>query len=439
MQSMTHSRIAAIGVAALLSTSCLVAADTPTLTSTWDAATTSKNDDVTIKIAGKIQAVAFGYANGRGDVDNAKKLFSAKDGVGLEDAEITFSGTAYKHVTFGMRYDIGNSADLNNPSNPSTGTVASDKNYIKLDKWWVGLTAVPYLGEITIREVDEHMGFILSESWLEETMVHNAFYGNGFRPMVGVKWAKTISNTGIAAIDDRVKLWAATGLIANEIGATDKDWSLNASVCWDAVKQTDNTNVSLKFDYARENMATTAGEAYKATAFMYAGKTSKPVLGTFESDKADDVSIFCPAISATYRNIGVIGEYYLVDGNAHKGGKNFQISGYTLAAAVALTGENEMGCLGVKKPNKVLKGDSLLENFGAIELVARLSMLDASDTDYKGSTGLDATECQVGVNWYPTGNMLVGLMYAFNTWEANEANARTYDLSMFGLRTMVKF
>jgi hypothetical protein len=284
------------------------------------------------------------------------------------------------------------------------------------------------------------MGFILSESWLEETIVHNAFYGNGFRPMVGVKWAKTVSNTGIAEIDDRVKLWAATGLVANEIGTTNKDWSINASLCWDAVKQADNTNVSLKMDYARENKSHATGDNnYVATAFMYAGKTSRPVLGTFTSGAMEDVSIYCPAISATYRNVGVIGEYYLAEGNAETGAKNFFIHGYTLAAAIALTGENEMGCLGVKKPTKVLKGDNILENFGAVELVARLSMLDATDKDYKGVTGLEAWECQVGVNWYPTGNMLVGLMYSFNTWEANATGTPTYDLSMLGVRTMVKF
>lgn len=447
MQSIIHSRIAAIGVAALLSTSYLVAADAPfALSSTWDGGTTSKSgDDVQIKLSGKLQAAIFGY-----DVDKKLTQTHAQgkaglgfgDGVGLEDAEIHFTGSAYTHVTFGLRLDVSNSKNIN--------PAVVDKNFMKVDRWWVGLTAVPYIGEITMREIHEHAGFIVTETWIEEPVVHNFFASNGgFPTMVGVKWAQTVKNTGIPILDDRLSVWAATGLVANEIGTTNKDWSLNGSVCWQVVKENDNLNAYAKFDVSRQNMAgtTTGKETWSQKANMYAGQTSAPLMGTFTSDPADSVMSYIPSAAVTYRNIGCNAQYYLAQGDAATTGRDFTVSGWTIAAAVALTGENETNTLGIKKPKKALKGDNLLENFGALELVARVSMLDASDKDYKDKmdeshnlvAGADVTEYQVGLNWYPTGNMLVGLMYSLDQFKANATGAEEYSASMFGVRTMVKF
>lgn len=476
MQSIIHSRIAAIGVAALLSTSCLVAADAPALTATWDAGTTSKNDDVSIKIGGKLQAAIFGYdaekkyvTSGLNNTpvtngpQNTKATHGMGDGVGMEDAELQISGTAYKHVTFGMRYDVANSSGLKGKDAQGVDVNAAvDKNFLKVDKWWIGLTDIPYVGEITVREVDEHFGFANSDVWIEDTVIHN-FFGNngGSQAMVGVKWMQKVKGTGIAELDDRLTLWAAAGLISNEIGTTNKDWTMYASACYQAVKADDNLNAYVKFDAGRQDIAEGGGTRYTQNATMYAGKTSQPVLGVFSSDKTDNVLNFCPSVAATYRFIGANAQYYLAKGDAMNavngvGGKDFTLSGWNVNVAVALTGENETNTLGIKKPKKALKGDNLLENFGALELVARVSMLDASDKDYKATSmatylanqnanpqgvreGVDVTEYQIGLNWYPTGNMLVGLMYSLDQFKANATGAEEYSASMFGVRTLVKF
>lgn len=351
MLCMTRSRIAAIGVAALLSTSgaSLIAEDVkPGLSSTWDGQTTLKDADVQIKIRGKIQAVAFGYDLDKKYLEDnptkTKATAGFADGLGLEDAELQFEGTAYKHVTFRMRYDVENSSKLRSSS--SDTTPAADKNYIKLDKWWVGLTAVPYLGEITLREVDEHMGFIESESWIEETVAHNAL---NYKTMVGVMWKKKVDNTGIEAIDKRIDIWAAAGMINNEIGATDKDWSINASVAWNAVKMDNNCNLHLKLDGARVNNS--SGSSYGVNGEMYASKVSAPKLTEF-SQKADAITTICPAASFTYASFGVNAQYYMMDGTKVKGGtavtdKDWSVSGWAVAAGFALTGENEEKNIGI--------------------------------------------------------------------------------------------
>ena len=479
MLCMTRSRIAAIGVAALLSTSTIatVAAEDEYrgMSATWDGQTTFKDlsPDVQIKIRGKVQGVAHSYSLDKDYIKDAAKVTRAgagyKDGIGLEDAEIQFEGTAYKHVTFRMRYDVENTSKIGasttkpSPSVPGVpdhvhpATTTSDKNYIKLDKWWVGLTAVPYIGEITMREVDEHMGFIESESWIEETVVHNAF---NYPTMVGFMWKKQVDNTGIEMLDKRLDLWAATGMANNEIGATDKDWNINASVCWQPVKMDGNLNAYIKFDYALIN---NNGGDYTAAAGMYASKVSGPTMATFKQ-KAEDVTVMTPAAALTFGQFAINAQYYMVDGTKREGhsgtlDKDFSLNGWTVAAGFALTGENEARNIGIKKPKKALKGDNILENFGALELVARISMLDMADSGFEatdvvnsagvisaanlntalGARGATVTEYQIGLNWYPTGNMLVGLMYSMDTFEGNYAGSKSYDASMLGLRTMVKF
>jgi hypothetical protein len=466
MLCMTRSRIAAIGVAALLSTSgaSLIAEDVkPGLSSTWDGQTTLKDADVQIKMRGKIQGVAHSYdldknyKNDTGKTTKATHNFA--EGIGLEDAEIQFEGTAFKHVTFRMRYDVENTSKIGGTTTEAavggvtqgahTTTTTSDKNFIKLDKWWVGLTAVPYIGEITMREVDEHMGFIESESWIEETVVHNAF---NFPTMVGFMWKKQVDNTGIEMLDKRLDIWAATGIANNEIGATNKDWNVNASICWQPVKMDGNLNAYIKLDYAALN---TNGANYSAAAGMYASKVSAPTMATF-AQAAEEVTVMTPAAAMTYGPFAINAQYYMVDGtkpDANPAANDFSLNGWTVAAGFALTGENEARNIGIKKPKKALKGDNILENFGALELVARISMLDTADSKFEGhapanaaavvsalgARGATVTEYQIGLNWYPTGNMLVGLMYSMDTFEGNYAGSKSYDASMLGLRTMVKF
>ena len=157
--------------------------------------------------------------------------------------------------------------------------------------------------------------------------------------------------------------------------------------------------------------------------------------GDFEAEYAH---LFNPELALVFGPFSLQAEYTFTNVNTTGSisGQDPEFSGFYIYGSYFLTGEHrnyrkKKGSFGRIEPNNNF---SWGKGLGAIELAARYSELDLSDSDIEGGRLNDVT---LGLNWYLNPNTRVMLNYVHAEVDLSNDNVKNGNADMFAMRFQI--
>jgi phosphate-selective porin OprO/OprP len=369
----------------------------------------SANGDSTIAVNGRIQLDSRHYSdsNGRNDTVN--------DGFNVRRAYIGVSGNIKKY------YDYKLVLNLANPDEPST-TLGTGANSNQMDEAYFGIN---YWKQASFRFGQQKMPFSLEEQtssrftdFQERSMLNKyvpakevgaqihgvfdngIFYGAALSTGEGL--SKIEANTG-----DSNDVIGRIGInLAQVMG--NKDNVYHVAIAGSSGKQ---GNVSMKADYNTEDKGVSLISQTITGARDRLGLEGAIALGSVKVQGEYIENNFSKTTSS------------ITNGKA--AGSDVDIDGYYVSASWLVTGEKyadsyKAGKFDRINPLRDFNPEDIGKGWGAWEIGARYSSVDASDIGYTNTSYHKANAYTVGLKWIPTPYARVLLNYIDT--EAEKAN-----------------
>ena len=351
----------------------------------------SKDNRFKIKFGGRI-FLDWTYIDTNDKLDKTRPDLQGH-GVEIRSARLYSEGTIYDAVQYKLEYDF-EGGDLN----------AEDV--------WIGLTKIPYVGNIRFGHMKEPFSLELQASLSHITFMERALPVEAFSP------GRNGRNTGVqllnSAFDERITWKVGAFQDTDEFGngfSNNSDYNIAARLTglpWYA----ENGRKLLHLGLSYSHRFRSPDNPVRFASPPEAHNTGSPTVDTRDFE-VDDVDLLTPELALVFGPFSVQTEYFYVPIKGDSAGDP-TYDGFYINVSGFVTGEHRNydmvgGYFGRVKPKKNFHPTQ--PGWGALELAARISELDTNDGNVKGGKQLNLT---FGANWYlnPNTRFMFNYIYA---------------------------